>query len=196
MMEKEKNYSRKYGRQVEKYLKKTSLTTADLAKLTRSNTDNIRDIIRGDVGLTLGKMVKIADLFGITYYEFANPSFPVPGYEQLPEKTKEAIERRKKTGTPIRDYSALLAKNLDRLIQEDKIAVPTTSILLLKQMDKQLENRNPSEITNLLRKPPRNKFIVPLTRIGAQHVFIMKEYLEKYQELSEDEIRVLINKPK
>ena len=196
MMEKEKNYSRKYGKQVEKYLKKTSLTTADLAKLTRSNTDNVRAIIKGEVGLTLSKMVKIAELFGITYYEFANPDFPIPFYEQLPEKTKEVIERRKKTGTPIRDYSALLAKNLDRLIQEDKITVPTTSTLLLKQMDKQLEDRNPSEITNLLRKPPRNKFIVPLTRIGAQHVFIMKEFLEKYQGMSEDEIRVLINKPK
>jgi len=74
--------------------------------------------------------------------------------------------------------------------------VPTTSAILLGQMDKQLETRNPSEITNLLRKPPRNKFIVPLTKIGAQQVFIVKDYLEKYQELTEDEIRALINKSK
>lgn len=196
IMEKELNYPRKYGKQVARYLKATSLSTADLAKMTKSNTDNVRSIIQGEVGLTLGKMIKIADLFGITYYELADPNFPIPTYSQLPEHTKAVIQRRKKIGTPKRDYGALLAKNLDKLIQTDKVSVPTTSAILLAQMDKALETRNPSEITNLLRKPPRNKFIVPLTKIGAQHVFIMKEYLEKYQELTEEEIRALIAKNK
>lgn len=196
IMRKELNTPRKYGEQVAKYLKETSLSTADLAQMTKSNTDNVRAIIRGDVSLTLAKMIKIADLFGITYYEFADPNFPIPAYDRLPEKTKVVILRRKKIGTPTRDYRALLAKNLDKLIQEAEVNVPTTSAILLGKMDKQLETRNPSEITNLLRKPPRNKFIVPLTKIGAQQVFIVKDYLEKYQELTEDEIRALINKSK
>ncbi|GHE42453.1 helix-turn-helix domain-containing protein [Sphingobacterium griseoflavum] len=181
----EETYRKEYGKQVEKYLAAFGLTPEDLGKLIHSSSDNVRAIIRGSVGLSLGKMIKIANVFSVHYYNFADPSYPLPEERHLLQSTRTKIEKRKTIGVITRDNSNLLARELDKLIAQDVLSHPVTASALHKLMHKSLADRNATEITNLLNKPPRNKIIKKLpAKIGKQNLYIHVNHLEAYQQRS------------
>ncbi len=178
MMYGEETYRKEYGKQVEKYLSAFGLTEEDLGKLINSSSDNVRDIVRGAVGLSLGKMIKIANVFSMHYYNFADPFHPLPEERHLSLSTRKKIEKRRRIGVTVRDNSSLLAKELDRLIAEGMLNKPITASNLHQFMDERLANRSPTEITNLLNKRPRNKQIIKLPRkIGKQNLYIHVDFL-------------------
>lgn len=59
-------------------------------------------------------------------------------------------------------------------------------------MESSLKERNPSEITSLLNKAPRNKSIILLRQIKGINYFIHKDFKDKYTTLSDEEIVVLV----
>jgi|GEM_PF-404430 len=191
-MEAEAEYKIEFGKQVAKYLKKSELDINDFARLIKSNTDNVNDIIAGKVGLTIGKMINIASLFGQVYYDFANPNHPVPERSELVKNIKDVISRRKSIGKKDIDKERLLATELDRLISKGHLNTPTTSKLLHAKMDSKLAKRKTSEITSLLGRTPRNKEIISIGKSGTQSIFIHKNYAEEYKKLSKDVLTELI----
>lgn len=191
-MELEKKYTKEFGKQVAKYLKISGLDINDFAKLIKSNADNVNGIIAGEVGITLGKMVKMANVFGIIHYDFANPKFPIPNREELIKNIKNVIEKREAIGKKNIDKKGLLANELNRLIKEGRLNQPNTAKNLLTYMDALLMERNPSEITSLLKKAPRNEYIILLRQIKGMNYFIHKDFKDKYATLSDEEILALI----
>lgn len=94
------NVSAEFGNQLARYLKHFGLTTADISKLIKSNTDAIVEVLEGEKGIVLKTAEKISWMvFGIRYYEFGNPKFPFPKKKSLPKATQEAIVARRKKGT-------------------------------------------------------------------------------------------------
>ncbi|WP_437919812.1 helix-turn-helix domain-containing protein [Sphingobacterium sp. LRF_L2] len=183
----EETYRKEYGRQVAKYLNAFGLTEEDLGKLINSSSDNVRDIVSGKVGLSLSKMIKIANVFSVHYYDFANPGYPLPEERHLSRITKKKIERRKSIGIIQRDQSGFLAQELDRLIREGALNTPKTAKDLHLQMDEQLSKRSATEITNLLNKPPRNLFIIKLSKkISKQNTYIHKDFFVAYEASDPD----------
>jgi len=152
----------------------------------------VNDILNGRVGLTIGKMVTIANLFGQVYYDFANPSHAIPDKVELVKNIEEVLRRRKSIGNKTIDKDRLLANELDRLISEGYLNKPTTAKHLHAQMDKKLEKRKFTEITNLLSKPPRNQMIVALFKNSSPKIFIHKDHVAKYEKMEKDEILELI----
>ncbi|HLS94501.1 hypothetical protein BC792_12367 [Sphingobacterium allocomposti] len=182
----EETYRKEYGRQVAKYLAAFGLTEEDLGKLINSSSDNIRDIVNGSVGLSLGKMIKIANVFSVHYYNFADPAYPLPEERHLSPTTRKKIEKRKAIGIMVRDTSNLLANELDRLISEGYLDKPTTAAMLHTYMDARLEKRSPAEITNLLNKSPRNAAVVKLpSKIGRHNLYVLKEFADPYLQNSQ-----------
>ncbi|TDS07468.1 helix-turn-helix domain-containing protein [Sphingobacterium paludis] len=178
----EATYRREYGKQVEKYLKAFGLTEEDLGKLINSSSDNVRDIVQGVVGLSLGKMIKIANVFSVHYYQFADPAYPLPEERHLSSSTRKKIEKRKSMGVVVRDNQNLLAKELDRLITAGFLNKPVTASAIHQAMDPGLSNRNPTEISNLLLKRPRNQLIAKLAaKIGKQNLYVHRDFLPHYK---------------
>jgi len=188
----EEKYKIEFGEQIAKYLKKSGLDINDFARLIKSNKDNVNDILNGKVGLTIGKMITIANLFGQVYYNFANPNYPIPDKEELITNIKEVLKRRKSIGKKSIDKDRLLANELDRLISEGFLNTPYTAKYLHPKMDEKLSEKQSTEITNLLSKSPRNKIIVSLFGKSSPKVFVHKDYAFKYEKMSKEEILVLI----
>lgn len=184
----EEKYKIEFGKQVAKYLKKSGIDINDFARLIKSNKDNVNDILNGRVGLTIGKMVTIANLFGQVYYDFANPSHAIPDKVELVKNIEEVLRRRKSIGNKTIDKDRLLANELDRLISEGYLNKPTTAKHLHAQMDKKLEKRKFTEITNLLSKPPRNQMIVALFTNSSPKVFVHKDFASQYVKMSKEEV--------
>lgn len=191
-MKTEEGYKIEFGKQVAKYLKKSGLDINDFARLIKSNTDNVNDIIAGKVGLTIGKMINIASLFGQVYYNFANPNHPVPERSELIKNIKDVISRRESIGKKDIDKERKLATELDRLISEGHLNTPTTSKLIHAKMDSKLAKRKTSEITSLLGRTPRNKEIISIGKRGTQSIFIHKNYADEYKRLNNEKLIELI----
>lgn len=191
-MDIEEKYKIEFGKQVAKYLKKSGLDINDFAKLIKSNKDNVNDILNGKVGLTIGKMITIANLFGQVYYNFANPNHAIPDKVELVKNIEEVLKRRKSIGNKTIDKDRLLATELDRLILEGSLNKPCTAKYLHSKMDEKLSEKQSTEITNLLSKSPRNKIIISLFKNSSPKIFVHKDYASKYEEMSKEEISELI----
>ncbi len=188
----EEKYKIEFGKQVAKYLKKSGLDINDFAKLIKSNKDNVNDILNGKVGLTIGKMITIANVFGQVYYNFANPNYPIPDKEELIRNIKEVLKRRKSIGKKSIDKDRLLANELDRLISEGSLNTPCTAKYLHLKMDEKLSEKQSTEITNLLSKSPRNKIIISLFKNSSPKIFVHKDYASKYEKMSKEDVLELI----
>lgn len=187
-------YQKEYGKRVSKFLIYYNLTEGDLAKLIDSNSTNIKSIINGEVGLNINKMINIASVFGLTYYDFANPNFKLPSKSSLPELTIKIIKERQKKGSIIRDKSNILAIELDRLINEGILSKPITSKILLSLMNSNAQKKGSTSITNLLRKEPRNALIIQLKqKYGNESIFIEKKYAKKYTNMSTEKLKLLLD---
>lgn len=188
----EEKYKIEFGKQVAKYLKKSGLDINDFAKLIKSNKDNVNDILKGKVGLTIGKMITIANLFGQVYYNFANPNYSIPDKEELIRNIKEVLKKRKSIGKKSIDKDRLLSNELDRLISEGFLNKPCTAKYLHLKMDEKLSEKQSTEITNLLSKPPRNKIIFSLFEKSSPKIFVHKDHAANYEKMSKEEVLELI----
>ncbi len=191
-MNTEDKYIKEYGKQVQRYLDTFGIVEEDLAKLTGATSNNIRNIINGEVGLNIKKMINIADLFGIPYYHFANPKAAIPSLNKLPRSTQTKIAERQRKGITVRDSENKFSSKLDSLILGGHFNKPTTSKLTLIAMGKEFKDKSPSEVTSLLGRVPRNKKIKSIGRLGTQHIYIHIDQASRFKKLSNDELIEII----
>ncbi|SOD15132.1 hypothetical protein [Pedobacter xixiisoli] len=84
-----------------RYMKKFSLEAIDIAYLANSVKKTISSVLDDTGSLKLETVEAVAKSFGLRYFEFGNPNYPMPSFESLPEKTKQRIAYRKKEGPAI-----------------------------------------------------------------------------------------------
>ncbi|WP_316824723.1 hypothetical protein [Pedobacter miscanthi] len=89
-----------YADILRKYMKKFSLEAIDIAYLANSIKKTISSILDHNGSLMLETAEAIANSFGLHYYQFGNPKYPIPPLESLPAKTQHRIAFRKKEGLP------------------------------------------------------------------------------------------------
>ncbi|GAA4786104.1 hypothetical protein GCM10023231_12520 [Olivibacter ginsenosidimutans] len=85
---------------LEYYMDYYGLYNVDIKKLLKATTDIVEDLKKGKNGPTITKAETISQLFGLKYYQFADPEFPPPLKEQLPPATIAVIHERNQTGPP------------------------------------------------------------------------------------------------
>ena len=171
-----------FGKQVLKYLKQFGLTEADLARLINSNTDDINDIVSGSKGVVLKSTEKIANVFGLRYFKFGDPDFPLPKINDLPDKTQAAINNRRERGVPQinRNYDNDLAGHLDVILTTDFLKTTRTAREIWQQLPEEVRNKiSPRRITDLLGKSPRNTIVVKDGKRGREQLFRLKTLSEK-----------------
>ncbi|WP_443944276.1 hypothetical protein ACJVDH_15305 [Pedobacter sp. AW1-32] len=89
-----------YAQQLKRYMKRFGLHNVDIAHLAKTNSKVISGILKGQKGAVLKTLEGISNIFGLRYFEFGNPDYPIPSSETIPENTKQRIIYRKKAGTP------------------------------------------------------------------------------------------------
>lgn len=182
-----------FQERIEEALKFYGLSSSDLAKLINASSSNIDDILKGEAGLNYIKMKRISEVFDLNYYEFGNPEVEFVAFEYLNEKTKEVIKNRKKTGKDSRDKTRYLAIELDRLIKSELFNKPIISSQVFSRMEIDKAGRKSTEITNLLSKEPRNSIIYRIDCKSKKDViFIHKDYFDKFNDLSDDDLIAII----
>jgi hypothetical protein len=172
-----------FGDQLIKYLRHFGLIEADIARLVKSNTDDIREILDGQKGVVLKTAEKISNAFGLRYFELGNPKFPLPKIKQLPEETQDAIKYRKEKGTAqiVRNYDNDIAGNLDRIIYEtDLLHQPVTAEEIRLHFPEDIRDTiKATRITDLLKKSGRDQLVIQVDKKGREHLFQLKEFVGK-----------------
>lgn len=86
---------------LEYYIEYYGLDNVDIKTLLKATTDIVKDLKSGVNGPTITKAESIAQIFGIRYYQFADPNFPLPLKHDLPSATIKAINEREKNGPAV-----------------------------------------------------------------------------------------------
>jgi len=174
-----KDISVQFGAQLKRYLDHFGLIEIDIAYLIGSNSNSIDNIVKGDRGVVLKTVEKIANFFGLSYYEMGNPDFPFPAVSNLPKPTQLAILKRKDLGVPDRDYEFDLAGKLDIVIASDFLQVARTSEAIAKQIEDGGGGQiDAVRITDLLGRSPRNKIVVKVGKQGKQNLYQLEAFAE------------------
>lgn len=169
-----------FGKQVVKYLNKFGLIEADLAYLIKSNSNDIDDIITGSKSVGLKKAERIANVFGVKYYEFGNPNHDLPTISDLPNKTQEAIASRKTKGVSERNYEKKISENLDKIINEtDLLHYPVKAENIRLKLPEEIRDTvNASRISDLLTKGGRKEIITVVGKEGNANLYQLKKFVK------------------
>lgn len=85
---------------LEYYMDFYGLYPIDIKRLLKVTTDIVKDIKNGKNGPTITKAEDISQIFGLTYYKFADPEVAPLPKEELPANTITAIDQRNESGPP------------------------------------------------------------------------------------------------
>ncbi|MEN5380720.1 hypothetical protein [Sphingobacterium kitahiroshimense] len=145
---------------IQYYMDYYGLYNIDIKNLLNATTDIVEDLKKAKNGPTLKKLELISNVYGLRYFEFGNPHYPLPTLENLPETTREKIFQRKELGPPeSKNYNKLGLNQavLNALISfEDKIEFLPSDVY--ESLSSDLKNKlgSPTRITGLFSHELKN----------------------------------------
>ncbi|SEN07439.1 Transcriptional regulator, contains XRE-family HTH domain [bacterium A37T11] len=155
------NISSHFGKQLRRFREYTGLTQQQYADYLDLTFTHINNVELGKSSVTIKSMAIISDSFGVAYFNFANPNFPIPPLEKMPaalrkyikEVKKEKIEKKKQP-------RVILAPYLDKVLASDLLKTPRSAAEIAAAIEKAECTRiDPAKITGLLSIHPRNKLV-------------------------------------
>lgn len=184
-------YRIEFGIQIKRYLEHFELEVVDIVDILTTNSTYVYRLMRGEVTISFSKMVTLADIFGIPYYDFANPSFPFPAFEALPKGTQTLILGRKKKGKINKNLKVGMSKAFEILAAEGKLDQPFTAKKVFDWMDPSItEGKKSTEVTNIIK---RKDYIVQLPhKISRENIFVHKNNAQFFLEMSFQEIMLYV----
>lgn len=146
--------SAQFGEQIKTYLKRFKLYPEDIAYALKTNAESIVKIINGDKSVYLETVEKIADIFGVKYYQMADPEFPLPSKKNLPENTKTLIEERKASGEPKKYGDHDLNQELDKIFRGNFLEIPRTTTEIANELPRSIPStvRTASRVSDAIKK--------------------------------------------
>lgn len=91
----------------------------NLAKAIAVHQPYIASIEAANVSIGLEKQEEIAAYFGIKYYKFADPDFPIPPKEELRENIEKYVRSTHTEPGYLKDESPNFSKHVDALLKTD-----------------------------------------------------------------------------
>ncbi|SFJ60439.1 hypothetical protein [Myroides guanonis] len=185
---------KQFGKQVQRYLEHYEIEIVDVVDNLKTNSTYVRKLIKGEITFSFDKMTAIASIFGLPYYKFADPDYPLPKLKDLPEETQKIIKNRANKGKITKDFTNSMALALEALIEKGALLRPTTSKILFAQIDPAItKGRKSTEITSLLAYEQRmNNFLkMPFKRV-RETIYIDKNVASEYLKKDESEIQKIL----
>lgn len=152
------NVKTQFGKQLRIYRESAGLTQQEYAQLLKSNQGYIGSLESGNKNVQIETMQHHAAVFGVMFYELANPKNPIPTLEQMPKKLQryvaQVLKARETKRTQPRQS---LAEHLDKLLAGNFLATPRTAANIAAEIKKVYGVTTTSgKVTTLLTKHPRN----------------------------------------
>lgn len=168
-----------FGKQAKIYREHFELTQEDVSILLGILQPDYSEIEAAKKSIGLDRAELVACVYGIRYYQMANPVYPFPVFNRLPKKTQKAILNRKQIGAQIRDYYNDVAGNLDKILDTNFLNTPKTAEQIWDQLPEMVKEKiEPRRITDLLGKEPRKSKIEklpPLPGAGKKNRYQLKK---------------------
>jgi hypothetical protein len=175
--------SAQFGGQIKKYLKCFNLYPEDIAYALKTNTESIALIINGNKRVYLETIEKIADLFGLAYYEMGNPDYPIPSEKDLPENTKLIIKKREIDGEPKKYGDHDINQSLDDIFRGSFLEIPRTTTEIAKELPHSIPStvRTASRVSDAIKKGTWDGLIAKLPKPdGERQRYQLVKFIGKY----------------
>ncbi|WP_316762064.1 hypothetical protein [Pedobacter aquatilis] len=144
-----------FGEILKKYMEEFSLEAVDIAYLGKSVKRTVTLILENKGSLKLETADAISRSFGLRYYEFGNPNYPIPSLRSLPERTRQRIAHRSKEGRAVeKTYSSRdINQQIENVLSKYKIGDEFLAEQVAIQISKKFgQTYSVSEIINRFNK--------------------------------------------
>jgi transcriptional regulator with XRE-family HTH domain len=172
-----------FGKQLKAYRRAAGISQDRLAKALMMQQSYIGYIEKAETGVGIDKMAEISSCFGLKYYHFANPDFPIPSKVNLRENLKTYLISKNIDPSYLENEEAPnYARNMDIYLGTDQLAEPKTSYQIAQDYKHMFdEHIEPSKVTDLLTKAPRNKIVdIEKPGIGRGNLYQLKSKMKKH----------------
>nr|WP_315396806.1 helix-turn-helix transcriptional regulator [uncultured Sphingobacterium sp.] len=170
---------------------KFNLSQSSVAKLAEIEQTEYSALETGKQKLDIDSANNLSTkIWGVKYSDFVAFSNQKIIINKLPASTRLLIKDSE--NSKLNDSSNLLAKELDKLILESALNTPTTSKIIHHKMGEKLKNKKTSEITSLLGRSPRNKYIKSIGEFDKQKIYIHIDYEAEYIKIPKDQLITII----
>jgi transcriptional regulator with XRE-family HTH domain len=167
-----------FGKQLKAYRTAAGISQDRLAKAMMMQQSYIGYIEKAETGIGIDKMAEISSCFGLKYYDFANPQFPIPSKNSLRENLRIYLISKNIDPSYLDDEEAPnYAKNMDIYLGTNKLEEPKTSYEIAQDYKIMFdEHIEPSKVTDILTKAPRNKMVdVKKPEVGRGNLYQLRK---------------------
>lgn len=151
------------------------LEAGDLGKLTGVSATAINDITENKRSLGLKRADKIAQVFGLRYFELANSKLKFKAIRQLPVRTQKVIQERKEKGPSNheRNTDLDLPKNTLEVLSKLPATAEFTANEIYDLLPTEIKSLiTPNRVTTLFKKGSLKKYVVYADRkLKHRHMY-------------------------
>ena len=160
MSEIEKKAKAEYAERLRAFRKMADVSQENLAKAISVHQPYIASIEAGNISIGIDKQEEIAAYFGVKYYKFADPDFPIPSKQQLRESIEHYVRSTHTETGYLKDESPNFARHIDELLKTDFLKVFKTASEISAECKIRygLEIAS-SRVTDILSRGPRKDLI-------------------------------------
>jgi transcriptional regulator with XRE-family HTH domain len=115
----EKTAKTEYAERLRAFRKMAEVSQENLAKALAVHQPYIASIEAGNVSIGIDKLEEIAAYFGIKYYKFADPDYPIPPKMELRENIEKYVKSTHTETGYLKDESPTFSKHIDALLETD-----------------------------------------------------------------------------
>ena len=150
-----------FGNQLKTYRKVAGISQNRLAKALMKQQPYIVSIEKGETGVGIDKMEQISNCFGVKYYDFANPEFPVPTKNQLRKSLQAYLSLNEIDPSYLDDETTPnYSRNMDAYLASNRLREQKSSYQIARDYEEMFnEPILPSKVTDILTKAPRNRLV-------------------------------------
>ena len=160
MSKKEKTAKTEYAERLRAFRKMAEVSQENLAKALAVHQPYIASIEAGNVSIGIDKLEEIAAYFGIKYYKFADPEYPIPPKMELRENIEKYVRSTQTEPGYLKDESRTFAKHIDALLETDFLnefkTAKEIALACKKRFDVDIEA---SRVTDILSRQPRKNLL-------------------------------------
>ncbi len=173
----EKKVKAEYAKRLKAFRKQANFSQIALAQAIGLFQPEIAAIESGKRSIGLDKIEQIANFFGVKYYHFADPDFPLPSKQELRESVVKYIEAHHIEAGYILNEKAKVSYCIDKLLETDFLSTFKTSAEIAAECKLKYDIViEPFRVTDILTRSGRLEKIEVIKPLkGKRNLYKLKE---------------------
>lgn len=175
-MKKTKELARiEFAHQLKAYRKVAGISQENLAKAMGVAQPYIAIIEKAELGIGIDNMAEISACFGIRYFDFANPDYPIPSRTEILNNLKKYLSAKGIDPSYLEDERApSYTKKMDVYLSVANLSEPKSSYDIAEEYNAMFDDVTitPSKVTDIFSHYPRKRMVEKIpTRKGEHNLY-------------------------